>query len=291
MPIMKPKTESDIAGIRSGKLVAVRPGPQKPDGSSQWFCRCDCGNEILIASSELLEGKRKSCGCSGRGRTPEDLTDKRFGSLTALYRLGEKRGSSYLWHCRCDCGNELDVPAICLKSGNTQSCGCRKLSKLRQRAKDLRGETFGYLTALEPTEKRFHGGVVWKCQCKCGRICEVPYNNLVTGNTRSCGCKKREKSQPPLHYVDQTCIEMINHPILRKDNTSGCTGVIRLPDGRWKAEITFRKKRHRLGVFKNIEDAIKERKKAEGILFGEYLKNRFSSADNTLTEDQREEEA
>lgn len=28
------------------------------------------------------------------------------------------------WHCKCDCGNEVDVLLTNLQSGNTTSCGC-----------------------------------------------------------------------------------------------------------------------------------------------------------------------
>lgn len=57
-----------------------------------------------------------------------DLSGKRFGRLTVLHR-GEdairKNGRhSSTFVCQCDCGNVVQVRAACLKSGNTQSCGC-----------------------------------------------------------------------------------------------------------------------------------------------------------------------
>lgn len=65
--------------------------------------------------------------------------------------------------------------------------------------KDVRGQRFGKLTAIEPTEKRADGGsVVWKCRCDCGNDAEVSLNRLHKGKVRSCGCLS---NQPLKDYV------------------------------------------------------------------------------------------
>lgn len=53
-----------------------------------------------------------------------DLTGQRFGRLTAIERVGTAKNRQSLWKCKCDCGNEVTVPAYTLKSGRTTSCGC-----------------------------------------------------------------------------------------------------------------------------------------------------------------------
>ena len=61
-----------------------------------------------------------------------DLTEKRFDRLVAKYRIDSKlRGKTkrVLWHCVCDCGNEIDVYSDCLQSGTTKSCGCLNLER------------------------------------------------------------------------------------------------------------------------------------------------------------------
>jgi len=55
-----------------------------------------------------------------------DITNKVFGSLTALYAEGKPR----VWVCLCTCGNTTKVPAQRLNSGSTKSCGCLKKSVL-----------------------------------------------------------------------------------------------------------------------------------------------------------------
>jgi len=47
---------------------------------------------------------------------------------------------------------------------------------------------------MEALEKRDWGKVVWLCICDCGNLVEMPSNRLRTGNTRSCGCLRREKT-------------------------------------------------------------------------------------------------
>lgn len=51
---------------------------------------------------------------------PADLTNRVFHQLTVL-RPAERKG---YWVARCTCGNETEVRAGSLTSGNTKSCGC-----------------------------------------------------------------------------------------------------------------------------------------------------------------------
>lgn len=73
-----------------------------------------------------------------------DLTNKRFGKLTALHTLPERRRNRIVWHCQCDCGNTIDATVTELRRGETQSCGCLKKQKdqinLRQKYDDKRIE-------------------------------------------------------------------------------------------------------------------------------------------------------
>jgi coenzyme F420-reducing hydrogenase delta subunit len=37
-------------------------GVKKGSGTT-WFCKCDCGNYTDVASTKLIQGTTKSCGC------------------------------------------------------------------------------------------------------------------------------------------------------------------------------------------------------------------------------------
>lgn len=44
-----------------------------------------------------------------------------------------------MWHCTCDCGNEVVVRGKCLSSGATKSCGCLAKELLSERASKHHG--------------------------------------------------------------------------------------------------------------------------------------------------------
>ena len=58
--------------------------------------------------------------------------------------------------------------------------------------RDLRGQRFDRLVALNPTDKRLQRSIVWECACDCGNTAFVSANALVQGQTRSCGCLHSE---------------------------------------------------------------------------------------------------
>lgn len=119
-----------------------------------------------------------------------DLTGQEFGILTVLNRAPSKQRKTY-WHCRCRCGNEIDVESGNLRMGRTKSCGCQRGKSIGDSiTKDITGQKFGKLTVLEKTNDRICGAIVWKCQCDCGNITYVPTGNLQSNHTMSCGCKK-----------------------------------------------------------------------------------------------------
>ena len=66
--------------------------------------------------------------------------------------------------------------------------------------KDLSGKRFGHLTVIEMAGKSTDGRVMWRCMCDCGKSLDVrsyslvggPSGDLLTGNTKSCGCAIKE---------------------------------------------------------------------------------------------------
>lgn len=59
------------------------------------------------------------------------------------------------------------------------------------KGKDITNQKFGRLTALQFVETRNHKNI-WICVCDCGNKKEVSASDLISGNTRSCGCLHRE---------------------------------------------------------------------------------------------------
>ena len=141
----------------------------------------------------------------------------------------------------------------------------------RGRAKDIQGLTFGYLTPMEPTEKRHRKDIVWLCRCKCGNIVELPATRLITGNTLSCGCMKAEKMDLVAKNIAGTSLAVSLKEDRRKPDTlSGYTGVSPKRD-KWCAHITYRGKRYHLGTYSNLEDAVKARARAKELVMEDAL--------------------
>lgn len=59
------------------------------------------------------------------------------------------------------------------------------------KSKDLTNCQFGRLKVLELDSVR-NRKKYWKCICTCGNVKIVSQSNLVTGNTKSCGCLNSE---------------------------------------------------------------------------------------------------
>ena len=56
---------------------------------------------------------------------------------------------------------------------------------------DLKGKRYGKLVAIEHSGKDHSGLPMWKCKCDCGNNLLVRASDLLSGNTKSCGCLKR----------------------------------------------------------------------------------------------------
>lgn len=165
--------EIDI-GTRFGKLTVLEYV------TGGYKCQCDCGKQVIVRPTSLLNGQKQSCGCL---RGIVDHTGERFGRLVAIEHIG----GQYL--CICDCGNELMVDTHNLISGNTQSCGCLKKERSGNKLVPMIGKRFGKLVVIERIENK-DKKVQYKCQCDCGNIKIVVGSDLRTGHIQSCGCLK-----------------------------------------------------------------------------------------------------
>lgn len=58
--------------------------------------------------------------------------------------------------------------------------------------KDLTGLRFGRLTVIERAGNNKQKRATWRCQCDCGIEVVVASNDLINGDTRSCGCFRSE---------------------------------------------------------------------------------------------------
>ena len=117
----------DLTNQKFGKLKVIKNLGYIPDRHSTFYeCLCECGKITTVSGGDLKSGHTKSCGCLIYKQ--KDITNQKFGKLTALYFNGYTNSGHIKWHCICECGKEIDVVKSSLVSGHTKSCGCTNFS-------------------------------------------------------------------------------------------------------------------------------------------------------------------
>jgi hypothetical protein len=61
----------------------------------------------------------------------KDLIGKKFGRLTVIKEYGKNKLGRILYECLCDCGIIKIIPRYSLVTGNTKSCGCLMIEKIK----------------------------------------------------------------------------------------------------------------------------------------------------------------
>lgn len=219
-------------------------------GYRMCHCLCTCGKNSEVIFSNLKSGRTKSCGHFEKQNQKKykNLIGKKFGDLTVQKKTEKRKEGTIVWECRCDCGRLIEVSRRQLIRGYIKSCGYH-------RDDQLRGKQFSELTVLEVglDKKKLY------CRCSCGKEVWLLKYNILSGHTKSCGHLLKKDN---FERIDGVVLATLRKRISSR-NTSGYTGVSQTRTGDWVAYITFRKKRYNLGTFKNIEDAVLARRRAE----------------------------
>lgn len=136
------------------------------------------------------------------------LPDREFGRLIIIRTFFN--GEQILAQCRCRCGKQIVVEGTNLKSGNTQSCGCKrvkpdsvqvqKLLEHCKRVKIIMTGRYGRWTVIGEAPMKNHSGqTMWLCRCDCGTKRYVSGPSLRGGcnrrATQSCGCYRTERTR------------------------------------------------------------------------------------------------
>lgn len=52
-----------LIGKKFGRLTVVDNAGKSKYGARLWLCRCECGNEVVVQTAQLNNGRKISCGC------------------------------------------------------------------------------------------------------------------------------------------------------------------------------------------------------------------------------------
>lgn len=83
----------NLTGKKFELLTVLRQAKEeeclyRPKGNRYWYCICDCGNSHIVSTSDLKQGKVKSCGCLislGEQRITQILSENNYNFAKQFY--------------------------------------------------------------------------------------------------------------------------------------------------------------------------------------------------------------
>jgi len=201
-------TKLNLTGKKYGKLTVIKEAPKK-NGSIMWYCSCECGKSLITMTNSLRMGKTKSCGCvrwetaiKNKSHITHGMTDS---FVNQMFKAMHKNHTVHDDWDRTKQGGK-NFEKWVLKNGWTKANKYTLKLKnnnepispnnciLHLLTPDLTGQEFHYLIVLGRSSKK-GSTTYWDCVCKCGNELQVGTRSLLIGNTKSCGCWKKEQTQ------------------------------------------------------------------------------------------------
>lgn len=124
-----------------------------------------------------------------------DLTNQKFGRLTALKKAPTKNKKTY-WLCSCECGNEKIVQTSHLTNGLIKSCGC-----LAKEIRESSKKVIDFRTRIKIALVEANGH---KCAC-CGLVDDpVVYDfHHLDPETKLFGIGSNSTTRSKQAYADE----------------------------------------------------------------------------------------
>ena len=139
-----------------------------------------------------------------------DKSGEFINGIEVIKYVGRNASSQICYLCKCHCGKEFITSWNSLKMGTVISCGCfhsrglRKDDEYRSRI----GEVHNRLKILgyERIEKNGKSRGYFDCECQCENKTRVIVrtDQLLSGNTKSCGCLQKEFASNLMKNADKS---------------------------------------------------------------------------------------
>ena len=133
----------DINGQKFGRLTVLETiWKSKEYNKPMVRCKCDCGNEIIVAKNDVQSLHTQSCGCLQKERASiarlRDWTGFISDSgVELLHETIQNEKGQRLWRARCFCGKCFDVLPIHIANNHVHSCGCNSGSSGEKMVEDI----------------------------------------------------------------------------------------------------------------------------------------------------------
>lgn len=105
----------DLTDRTFDMLTVIKRVEDRKPGRPMWLCQCECGNTVVVSSTNLLRtNSTKSCGCLRHTPSPTliDLRGKTFGKLKVIEKDPDSKPGKTKWICECKCGNIVSVLSV-----------------------------------------------------------------------------------------------------------------------------------------------------------------------------------
>ena len=182
--------KKDIVGEVYGKLTiieALRDDPKHLKAR----CRCECGNEKVIAYNSLKTGHTTTCGCLLKAQR-EDA-----GKRREEYRKGVEARKQERHRIAVENAEQKKQEKEAKKQAREDSK--RLKAEQKEKAKQERidswreplvkpGDVYWMLTAVKRVAE-----AAWLWRCECGNEKIACDNTVVKGKLKSCGCLKQRQ--------------------------------------------------------------------------------------------------
>ena len=138
-------------------------------------CRCDCGKEVFYKDYVLRSKERApiSCGHIENSMVPESASASSISTSSTTSIKKTKKAEKT---------EKTKKTEKTEKAEKTE-----KKKKKADKCPNLVGNRYGRLKVMALDEP--HASYrMWRCHCDCGDEITIREGNLLSGNTRSCGC-------------------------------------------------------------------------------------------------------
>lgn len=241
----------------------------------------------------------------------DDIVGKKFARLLVLKYLGHfikdgTKSKRHYYECQCNCSKNtiLIVDRYKLLSGHTTSCGCKAIKSVKKRNNEDNPSKYYIRQTNENYVDDFGVGHIKMSNTNNEMLCDAEfieellkyYWNEIRGYARSSiGKKKVYAHRVVMGVGDFEVNKQVDHingntldnrkqnlrivtsrqnglnSSIRKDNTSGVTGVCwDKRKQKWLVRVHENGKDIYLGYFDKFDDAVVARKKGEEKYYGEY---------------------
>lgn len=176
--------------------------------------------------SAIRENKDLGCGVCN-SKLALDLTNRRFGKLTAIKRADNKRTSRTKWLCECDCGNFTEVFTTNLTSLHTTSCGCASRSIGEENIENILKENqinyireFSFPQLFKEKKLRFDFAIFDE-QWKLSHLIEFDgrqhFNDYVPWNNPEPLEERQFRDELKNNFCEKNNIKLIRIPYIKRD--------------------------------------------------------------------------